>query len=173
MVIIGRSGHVEVLGLSGDLDDFSVWSCVSDAQSLSHARIGVVSQTTTYPEVAEAIVSELRRLNPDAEIRVADTICQPTRDRQTAVQELMSQVEGVVVVGGRNSNNTKQLVARVHSGGLPAWHIERATELDANWFRSIATIGLTAGTSTPDEVIDSVELALQQIQGGSAPCPNS
>jgi len=160
VVVIGRPGHVEVQGIVEDLEHFAIVQAVGDARRLPSDRIGVVCQSTTPPRTAEQIHRALVRHNPQAEIRFIDTICQPTRDRQTAVMELLERVPALVVVGGRNSNNTRELVALARDHGVATFHVERADELKAEWFVGVQVVGLTAGTSTLDETIDEVERAL-------------
>ena len=163
VVVIGRPGHVEVQGIVEDLQQFAIVQAAADAKRFPSDRIGVVCQSTTPPRTAEQIRSALARLNPQAEIRFIDTICQPTRDRQTAVVDLLARVQVVVVVGGRNSNNTRELVSLARDRGVPTFHVEGAAELKAEWFVGWQVVGLTAGTSTLDATIDEVERALQQF----------
>jgi 4-hydroxy-3-methylbut-2-en-1-yl diphosphate reductase len=161
VVIIGRPGHVEVQGIVEDLKQFAVAQSVGDARLFESKRIGVVCQTTTPPRLAEQIYRAIVRRNPDAELRMVNTICQPTRDRQSAVAELVDRVPAVVVVGGRNSNNTRELAAIARERGVPVFHIEGADDLDRTWFAGLDVVGLTAGTSTLDETINEVERILE------------
>ena len=163
VVVIGRPGHVEVQGIVEDLQQYAIVQAASDASRFPSERIGVVCQSTTPPRTAEQVCSAITRLNPQAEIRFIDTICQPTRDRQTAVMDLLALVQAMVVVGGRNSNNTRELVSLARDRGLPTFHVERAAELRAEWFGDMQVVGLTAGTSTLDATIDEVERALEHL----------
>jgi 4-hydroxy-3-methylbut-2-enyl diphosphate reductase len=163
VVVIGRPGHVEVQGIVEDLQRFAVVQAVSDVRRFPSERIGVVCQSTTPPRTAERIRDAIGRFNPQAEIRFLDTICQPTRDRQTAVINLLDRVQAMVVVGGRNSNNTRELVSLARDRGVPAFHVEQAADLRAEWFTGLEAVGLTAGTSTLDTTIDEVERAIQQL----------
>ncbi len=103
--------------------------------------------------------------NPEAEIRFVDTVCLPTKEHQRALERLLDRVDAVVVVGGRNSNNTRELAAKCRERGKPALHVQSAAELDPAWFKGIATVGLTAGTSTLAETIEEVHRALVWIGG--------
>src|SRR5205823_11535330 len=103
-------------------------------------------QTTTPVAHASAIRADIAAKNPHAEIRFIDTICHPTKDHQAALLRLLDRVEAIVVVGGRNSNNTRQLVLRCQRHGLPTFHVQSAADLRSEWFDGIATVGLTAGT---------------------------
>ena len=115
------------------------------------------------PDVVDEICSHIQLHNPLADIRLVDTVCQPTKRRQRAMLELPSRVDAVVVVGGRNSNNTRRLVQLCHEHLTPAVHVECADELEPEWFDDVETVGLTAGTSTLDETIDDVH----QSPGGN------
>jgi 4-hydroxy-3-methylbut-2-en-1-yl diphosphate reductase len=160
VLVIGRPGHVEVLGVVEDLTDFDVVAGPDDVRPYPQAKLGVVCQTTTPPRVAEATLAAIRRENPSADLRYVDTVCQPTRDRQQAVERLAGEVDAMVVVGGKNSNNTRELVALCRERGLATCHVQSAEELDAAWFRGHDVVGLTAGTSTPEATIEEVYAAL-------------
>jgi 4-hydroxy-3-methylbut-2-enyl diphosphate reductase len=103
------------------------------------------------------------RCNPDAQIRFIDTVCRPTKEHQNALERLLDLVQAMVVVGGRNSNNTRELAERCRERGVPAHHIQDAADLQPDWFARIETVGLTAGTSTLDETIERVHQALLRI----------
>lgn len=173
VVVIGRPGHVEVAGIVEDLPESDVVSGPEAVRSYPHGRLGVVCQSTTAPHLAERTLTAIRDANPQADLEFVDTICQPTRDRQEAVKRLLPLVDGVVVVGGRNSNNSHELAALCQSGGKPAWLVQSAGELCAEWFHACRTVGLTAGTSTLDETIREVHAALLALptrtQPASAP----
>lgn len=113
-----------------------------------------------------AVRRAVEEQNPGAEVRFIDTVCHPTKDHQKALERLLDQVEAVVVVGGRHSNNTRELAARCRERGLPALHVQGASDLDPAWFTGLATVGLTAGTSTLDETVEEVRQALQRIGKG-------
>lgn len=160
VLLIGRPGHVEVQGIIDDLPSSDVIGCAEEIRTYRHARLGVISQTTTPPRVAEQVIEAIRACNPHAEIRVIDTICQPTRDRQEAVVQLLPQVDAMVVVGGRNSNNTRELVNVCRDRGVPTHHVQSAQDLVPDWFTGCRTVGLTAGTSTLNATINEVHSAL-------------
>jgi len=162
--VIGKRGHVEVRGLIGDLPEASVIESEDDLRSLpTMPRYGVVSQTTQPIEYVNALVAALKRERPQAVVQFRDTVCQPTKNRQTALRALLDEVEAVVVVGGRNSNNTLQLLKACQAAGKRSFHIERAEELQASWFDGLSSIGLTAGTSTLKETVASVREKLEQL----------
>lgn len=169
VVVIGRPGHVEVDGIIGDLSAFAVVPSVAAVETYPSQSIGVVCQTTFPVDEAVAIRQQIAACNPAAEIRWVDTICQPTKDRQRALSELLDEVEAVVVVGGSHSHNTRRLVDACRQQGLAAFHIEHAGELDPDWFDGFETIGLTAGTSTLPETLQQVEVRLLEIAAELTP----
>jgi len=164
VVIVGQRDHVEVRGLTGDLDRdrFDVVLDEDDVLALEeHSRIGVAAQTTQALEKVQRLVDLIRRRFPQSDVRFLDTVCKPTKERQSAAIEMARQVDVVIVVGGRSSNNTRELVktcarycARVH-------HVQTDADVRAEWLHAANVVGLTAGTSTPDEIIDRVETRIR------------
>jgi 4-hydroxy-3-methylbut-2-enyl diphosphate reductase len=163
ILVIGRPGHVEVRGIVEDLDSFDVVSGSNDVRRYPYPKLGVICQSTTPPRIAATTLAAIRRENSSADVRFVDTICQPTRDRQEAVERLVGRVEAMVVVGGGNSNNTRELVALCRERGLATCHVQSAAELDPTWFQGRNAVGLTAGTSTPQATIDAVYAALRRM----------
>ena len=179
-VIVGQRDHVEVRGLTGDLDRFDVVLDEEDVLALeAHPRFGVAAQTTQPVEKVRHLTALIRQRFPDSEVRLLDTVCKPTKDRQSAAVEMARQSDVVIVVGGRASNNTRELVktcarycARVH-------HVQTEADVRPEWFDGVQVVGLTAGTSTPDVVIDRVEACIHSSiiglpcgSGCSAPAPS-
>ncbi len=163
-VVIGQSQHVDVRGLIGDFPQAVVVLDESDiAQIPAHPRLGIVSQTTQPIEIALRLVDAIKRLHRSSEVRFIDTICHPTKQRQTAMEDLIRDCDHIVVIGGRNSNNTRQLAQKAISKGLRTLQIERPDELDPAWFIDARNVGVTAGTSTLDETVDAVMQRLRQI----------
>jgi len=163
-VVIGKRGHVEVNGLTGDFPDASVLESEAEIPALPDApRLGVISQTTQPIARVLELVEAIRRARPSSEVRFIDTVCQPTKSRQNALHKLIAECDTLVVVGGRNSNNTVQLVAAGEAAGLTVFHIERAEELRVEWFTEARIVGLTAGTSTLKETVSAVHAGLTGI----------
>ena len=163
-VVIGQRQHVEVRGLVGDFPQAVVVLEGSDlAQIPAHPRLGIVSQTTQPVENTLRLVEAIKRRHSTSEVRFIDTICHPTKQRQTAMDDLFRSCDHIVVIGGRNSNNTRQLAQKALSHGLRTLQIERPEELDPAWFRDARNVGVTAGTSTLDETVDAVMHRLRQI----------
>jgi 4-hydroxy-3-methylbut-2-enyl diphosphate reductase len=129
----------------------------------------VIAQTTQPVEKVRALVEAIRRACPQSEVRFTDTVCQPTKNRQNALRKLIAECDTMVVVGGRNSNNTLQLVTAARTAGLTVFHIERAEELDPEWFGKAEHVGLTAGTSTLKETVAAVHERLNQIAASRQP----
>ena len=144
----------EFLTPSGNIE------CQIDSQA---GQAGAYCQTTTPARLVDAVREAVERRNPDADISFIDTVCHPTKDHQKALERLMDEVEAMVVVGGANSNNTRQLVLRCQERGLPAYHVRGPEDLRPEWFDGVEIVGLTAGTSTLDATIAAVERALQQL----------
>jgi 4-hydroxy-3-methylbut-2-enyl diphosphate reductase len=157
-VLIGKRDHVEVRGMTEDLRDFDVVLSEADVFHLKErARFGVAAQTTQPIEKVRRLVELLRERFPNSEMRFIDTVCQPTKQRQSSAIELARQSDVVIVIGGTQSNNTHELVktcsrycARVH-------HVQTAADLREQWLEGAETVGITAGTSTPESSIEEVE----------------
>jgi (E)-4-hydroxy-3-methyl-but-2-enyl pyrophosphate reductase len=122
------------------------------------AKLGVISQTTQDSKVFAAIVSELALRTQ--EMRVYNTICNATRERQDATRKLAQFVDGIIVVGGRNSANTGKLYDIARFSGIDVVWIEHAEELDRRWLSGKARVGITAGASTPDWLISQLKNTL-------------
>jgi 4-hydroxy-3-methylbut-2-enyl diphosphate reductase len=163
VLLIGRRGHVEVQGVVEDLDSYDVIQGPEEVRRYPQVRLGIMCQTTAPARLVARVREAVAEKNPGAEVRFLDTVCHPTKDHQKALENLLEEVEAVVVVGGKNSNNTKELVARCRERGLPAYHVQGAADLRAEWFDAVNTVGLTAGTSTLDGTIDDVYEALRRL----------
>jgi 4-hydroxy-3-methylbut-2-enyl diphosphate reductase len=163
VVVIGKRGHVEVRGIVDDLERSEVVSAPEDARCYGHGRIGVVCQTTVPIGTARQVLEAIQARNPEADVCFRDTVCAPTKRRQAALEELLARVDAMVVVGGRNSNNTRQLVAACERARVRALHVQAASDVEPAWFAGCRVVGLTAGTSTLDATVDEVERALASI----------
>ena len=165
-VVIGQQDHVEVKGIVGDLEDYLVISGERDIKKIKIAgkrKLGIVSQTTLQVEKVEHLISKIRGKDYVDEVYFVNTICQPTRDRQVAVRDLAEQVDLMIVIGGYNSSNTKKLVQVCNEKNIEAHHIESFSQLEKNWFYYKKHVGITAGTSTPEHVINETHKAILQI----------
>lgn len=163
-VIIGQRDHVEVRGLTGDLDAFDVVLTEADIEQLvERPRLGVAAQTTQPADRVQHLTRLIRQRFPRSEVKLVDTVCRPTKDRQHAARELAQSCDVVLVVGGAASNNTRELVARCARHCRRVHHVQAADDLREAWFRADDRVGLTAGTSTPDSTIDAVEARLREL----------
>jgi 4-hydroxy-3-methylbut-2-enyl diphosphate reductase len=160
ILVIGKRGHVEVRGVVGDLRSCDIIQSPEEVRCYPYLRLGIMCQTTAVADNVERIRAVVAARNPVAEIRFIDTVCHPTKEHQKALEDLLDRVDAVVVVGGRNSNNTRELVARCCDRGVPALHVQSAADLDPTWFEGYETVGLTAGTSTLETAIEEVHQAL-------------
>ena len=167
-IIIGRRDHVEVRGLTDDLDAFDVVLDEADVQQLiERPRLGIAAQTTQPIERVRRLVALIRGRFPNADVRFIDTVCLPTKQRQDAAVQLARKCDVVVVVGGAASNNTRELVKTCGQHCSRVHQVEKAADLRAEWFLASDVVGVTAGTSTPDAVIDLVEKQIQSLSDGS------
>lgn len=164
VIVVGRPDHVEVRGLTGDLGRHAVVQSLDDVECYPGRRLGVICQTTMPPDRAREILAAIHASNPDAEIRFENTICRPTRERQEAVLALLPDIDALIVVGGRNSNNTRELGMLAESRSVPWLHVEGVQDIDPAWFTSHEVIGLTAGTSTAASTVAEVHRALVALE---------
>lgn len=159
--LAGDKNHGEITGIAGYAPGCVVLENRSDAESLASypERAVLISQTTIREEEYRSIADALERRISD--LVVLTTICPATMDRQKALEELAGKVDGIVVVGGKNSANTVRLYKSARALTERAFLTETAEGLPPETF-ALSRVGITAGASTPDEVIDEVEQALQK-----------
>jgi 4-hydroxy-3-methylbut-2-enyl diphosphate reductase len=169
-VIIGRRDHVEVRGLTGDLDEFDVVLDEEDVASLrERPRFGIAAQTTQPIDRVRRLVKLIGEQFPRSQIRFVDTVCRPTKERQTSAIAMARVSDVVIVIGGAHSNNTQELVRTCARFCSRVYHVQTPADLRSEWFEGAHTVGLTAGTSTPDWIIDAVEQALQELRTDPIP----
>jgi 4-hydroxy-3-methylbut-2-enyl diphosphate reductase len=168
-IIIGKRDHVEVRGMTEDLGEFYVVLTVAEIEKLpTRERFGVVAQTTQPIQKVEELVAAIRSRFSSSEVRFVDTVCRPTKQRQSAAVDLARNCSAVVIIGGANSNNTRELVATCRRYCPRVHHVQSPTDLRREWLRPYDTVGITAGTSTPDSLIDEVEKALRGFARSSS-----
>lgn len=171
-VVIGLPGHVEVRGLTGDFPAATVIASDVDIAALPTDRpLGIIAQTTQPIARVESLVAAIRAARPDQDVKFVDTVCAPTKNRQRALQLLIATCDLIVVVGGRNSNNTRELVTSVETAGRRAVHVEGPEELRAEAFRGASEVGVTAGTSTLRETVEAVCARLKSFGQCAAGIP--
>jgi 4-hydroxy-3-methylbut-2-enyl diphosphate reductase len=167
LVFIGDPSHREVIGYTNDLDPstYHIVSTVAGAEAVDwsqYAKIKVFYQTTLNAEEFEDVVQIIRRRA--ANVESADTICYATKQNQDAARILAHdpEVDLIVVIGGIRSANTKHLW-EICRQSKPSYLVQGADDLDAEWLRNAKVVGVTAGASTPEYVIDEVEARLAEL----------
>lgn len=163
VIIIGEAGHAEVESIRAWGAD-AVVGVVESPEQLPETlpqHVGVVVQTTQSQARVDAVVEALSSRVED--LRVAKTVCLATQERQKAACELASRVDVMLVVGGRNSGNTRRLVELCGQLCARTYHIEDSSEVDPAWFDGASACGITAGASTPASHIDAVEERVRAI----------
>lgn len=163
LIVVGESGHPEVEGIMGHAgDDAHVVSVPGDLDAIDLSRkVGVVVQTTQTPGALADVVAELSKRTMD--LRVINTICSATQERQDSAVELARRVDAMIVVGGKNSGNTRRL-AEICTAACPkTHHIEDASEIEAAWFDGASHIGVTAGASTPASHIERALVRMRSL----------
>ncbi len=166
VVIVGEKDHPEVLSIAGGLSSPAM--VIADPEELDklprETKVGVVCQTT---QPIGHLISVVNRLLEQAkEIKVFNTICRATFERQINALELARRVDIMLVVGGRNSANTRRLWKLCREAGCDAYHIETAEELKLEWLEGKEEVGITGGASTPQWIVDDVVSA---VEGAQAP----
>jgi len=161
IIIVGDRNHGEIKGLAGYAENFDIVGNAEEAALLNPPdKCMVICQTTIKESEFESVCRVLKEKN--ISIIVHNSICSATNDRQRAVKKLATLVDALLVIGGKNSANTKRLFMSVKEMGVPCWHISSVKEIPPE-IASCDTIGLTAGASTPDWVVDEVEEKLKQL----------
>lgn len=163
VVVVGEPGHPEVEGILGHAGkDAQVVSCAADADALElKGKVGLVVQTTqTAQNLAQVVAAITPRVQ---ELRVINTICAATSERQQAAASLAQRCDCMVVVGGKNSGNTRRLAQICADACACTHHIEEASELQAAWFAHARHIGITAGASTPQEHIERAVARIKEL----------
>jgi 4-hydroxy-3-methylbut-2-enyl diphosphate reductase len=165
-VIIGKRDHVEVLGITEDLKEYTVILDEEEVPQIPpREKIGVAAQTTQPIQRVQSLVQAIKKRFPDADVRFVDTVCQPTKNRQRAAIQLAENCDIVIVIGGANSNNTRELVTTCSSVCQRVYHVQTADDISSDWFLMEDVVGITAGTSTPDIIINAVEKRIKMIEG--------
>ncbi|WP_461569865.1 bifunctional 4-hydroxy-3-methylbut-2-enyl diphosphate reductase/30S ribosomal protein S1 [Thermincola ferriacetica] len=163
VVVIGDKKHPEVAGIIGWTGNRGV--VVENPEEVEKIEtgspIGVVCQTTQPEQNFEETVRILQ--NKGTDIVAHNTICHATRERQDSAINVAESVDVMIVIGGRNSANTKKLARLCEETGTPTYHIETAAELQQDWFKEAKKVGLTAGASTPGWIIEEVKRKMEEM----------
>jgi 4-hydroxy-3-methylbut-2-enyl diphosphate reductase len=167
IVMIGHAGHPEVEGTMGQCDGgVYLVESVGDVERLvvrAPDRLAYVTQTTLSVDDAAAIVDALRRRFPAIVGPKKDDICYATQNRQDAVKLMAPQVDAVIVVGSPNSSNSNRLREVAANRGVPAYMIDRASQLDPAWVATAKRVGVTAGASAPEILVREVIDRLREL----------
>ncbi|MFQ3548727.1 MAG: 4-hydroxy-3-methylbut-2-enyl diphosphate reductase [Armatimonadota bacterium] len=164
VVVIGDSGHSEVKAImSAAGENAIVINSIEEAEKFDFKgkKVGIVSQTTQTPERFAEVIGAIAK--QASEILAYNTICYATYDRQTAASDLSKRVDLMIIVGGKNSANTNRLAEICQKTGKPVYHIETSDELQKEWFNGVESVGITAGASTPDWIIEDVKNAIERL----------
>ena len=160
ILLIGHAGHEEVEGTMGEAPEATVLvQSAEEAERLELRGVELLAyltQTTLSVDETAEIVAVLRRRFPSIEGPRKDDICYATSNRQWAVKALLGEVDLVLVIGSENSSNSNRLVEVAHAGGVPAYLIDDESEIQEGWFEGVETVGLTAGASAPERLVQAV-----------------
>jgi 4-hydroxy-3-methylbut-2-enyl diphosphate reductase len=164
-VIFGDPDHPEVIGLMGYADERGY--VIQNRSDIDHlpdlgALVCMVSQSTMFIHEFEELAAHLKQRCP--ELLIFNTICGATRERQTDLVTMVNQgAQAIIVIGGHHSANTRKLAKLAKLQNKPTFHIETAKDLDHEALKAYDTVGVTAGASTPDFIIDEVCRILEQL----------
>jgi 4-hydroxy-3-methylbut-2-enyl diphosphate reductase len=171
LVMIGHAGHPEVEGTMGQLDDgIHLVETVQDVHRLQvrdPENLAYVTQTTLSVDDARAIIDALRARFPTIVAPKKDDICYATQNRQDAVKRLAAGCDVVIVVGSPNSSNSNRLREVASNHGIPAYMVDRASDLDPGWIEGKQRIGITAGASAPEVLVDQLIARLRSLGANS------
>jgi 4-hydroxy-3-methylbut-2-en-1-yl diphosphate reductase len=163
LVLVGDADHAEVKGVASYAEGpFTIVKPGGPIPAVPSKKVAVIAQTTCIGAEFERVVGALALRHK--EVRAVNTICSDTDERQDDARQLAREVDAVVVVGGKNSANTRHL-AEICRGIQPrTWHVETEEELEPDWFRGCRVVGISAGASTPDWVVDGVAERLRSLR---------
>ncbi len=167
VIFIGHAGHPEVEGTLGQIDgELHLVENEEDVERLSipvDAPIAYITQTTLSVDDTRGVIAALHRRFSDVAGPEIRDICYATQNRQTAARELSRIADVLIVVGARNSSNSNRLREIGEEAGLPSYLVANSSEIDTEWVRNVGIVGVTAGASAPEIVVDDVVQTLMQI----------
>jgi 4-hydroxy-3-methylbut-2-enyl diphosphate reductase len=167
VIFIGHAGHPEVEGTLGQIDgELHLVENEDDVERLSipvDAPIAYITQTTLSVDDTRGVIAALHRRFTDVAGPEIRDICYATQNRQTAARELSRIADVLIVVGARNSSNSNRLREIGEEAGLPSYLVANSSEIDTEWVRNVRIVGVTAGASAPEIVVDDVVQTLMQI----------
>src|SRR6202167_1805280 len=167
LILIGHRDHQEIVGTSGEAPDRTVVvGTVEEVDRLEvpdPSKLAFLTQTTLSLYDTQEIVARLRQRFPSIAGPASDDICYATQNRQEAVEALTREVELILVVGSANSSNSNRLVEVAQRAGVPAELIDAAEDIDASWVEGVDSLGLTAGASAPEVLVEQVSQRLSKL----------
>src|ERR1700693_3816337 len=167
IILIGHKDHQEIVGTSGEAPDRTLVVDSIAAVDALHVedpdRLAFLTQTTLSLYDTQEIVARLRQKFPAIVGPASDDICYATQNRQEAVEALTREVELIFVVGSSNSSNSNRLVEVAKRAGVAARLIEDSNDIDAAWLEGVKTLGLTAGASAPEVLVEQVSQRLSRF----------
>jgi len=172
LVLIGHAGHVEVEGTLGQVSGgtMTLVETVGDVEQLDldpDAPLAYVSQTTLSMDDTAEIIDALRRKYPRIEGPRKDDICYATQNRQNAVKSLARECGMILVLGAPNSSNSNRLVEVAREAGSRSYLLQEASELDPEWLAGVSHVGVTAGASAPERLVDELIERLRALGAGA------
>jgi 4-hydroxy-3-methylbut-2-enyl diphosphate reductase len=168
LVIVGDEKHAEIRGVVSYVrGPVTVVKPGEPVPEFKAKKVAVLAQTTCVGADFERVVGQLALRH--MEVRAVNTICNDTEERQADARALAREVDAVVVVGGKNSANTRHLAEICRSIQPRTWHVETEAELQIGWFEGCRTVGLSAGASTPDWVVEGVAAWLRACGAPGGP----
>ena len=171
IILIGHHDHVEVQGTVGEAPErIIVIGKVGEVAALKvedEDKVGYITQTTLSMDDTSEIIDALKNRFPKIQGPAKDDICYATQNRQNAVKALSKEVELVLVVGAQNSSNSVRLLEVAKTTGVNARRIESAAELKAEWLKGVRKIGITAGASAPEDIVQGIVTELRKMSSSS------
>jgi (E)-4-hydroxy-3-methyl-but-2-enyl pyrophosphate reductase len=165
VIIVGDKDHPEIRGILGYIQDqghaVKTVEEVRMLPSFTNSKVGVIAQTTISPRKYEQVIAALRE--KFAEVKVCETICDATEENQKAIRDLSTEVDLLLVIGGRHSANSNKLVEAAREHCPASFLIETASEVDPSLLQGVRRVGISAGASTPDWMIQQVVERLRQL----------
>tara|TARA_B110000438_G_scaffold243288_1_gene243263 strand:- start:513 stop:1373 length:861 start_codon:yes stop_codon:yes gene_type:complete len=162
IIIVGDHGHDEVKGIASQVKDPIIVASPTEALGLrKYKRAGVVSQSTQTIENVQEIINII--MTKVFDLRFVNTICFPTKRNQTQIKELAKQCDLMVVIGSFTSANSKRLTALAKERNDKSYQVTNADEINSDWFEKVEIVGVSAGASTPDKIIDDVLAKIKKI----------
>ena len=160
VILIGHSGHEEVVGTMGEAPEAIVLvESADDVARLefpAEAKLAYITQTTLSVDETGAVIAALRARFPSIYAPKKEDICYATSNRQWAVKEMLAEIELLLVIGSHNSSNSNRLVEVARAGGVESYLIDDASEIDESWLDGVEVVGITAGASAPEKLVDGV-----------------